>query len=72
LAAPSDRDGLWILTWQALLKSGGDFPFLSRPDELTIHLALHLRANGCVPLEPRTKPRLASAPTISQDTSSPA
>ncbi|XP_057510422.1 uncharacterized protein LOC130792852 isoform X1 [Actinidia eriantha] len=28
---------------QAYLKTGGDFPFLSRPDEVNLHLQLHLR-----------------------------
>ncbi|KAK4435120.1 Maspardin [Sesamum alatum] len=31
---------------QAHLKSGGDFPFLSRPDEVNLHLQLHLRRVG--------------------------
>ncbi|KAL1568973.1 maspardin-like isoform X1 [Salvia divinorum] len=31
---------------QANLKSGGDFPFLSRPDEVNLHLQLHLRRVG--------------------------
>ncbi|KAG8382378.1 hypothetical protein BUALT_Bualt05G0071200 [Buddleja alternifolia] len=31
---------------QAYLKSGGDFPFLSRPDEINLHLQLHLRRVG--------------------------
>ncbi|PNT45034.1 hypothetical protein POPTR_003G114900v4 [Populus trichocarpa] len=30
----------------AHLKSGGDFPFLSRPDEVNLHLQLHLRRVG--------------------------
>ncbi|KAG6396970.1 hypothetical protein SASPL_143130 [Salvia splendens] len=30
----------------ANLKSGGDFPFLSRPDEVNLHLQLHLRRVG--------------------------
>ncbi|KAG5249215.1 maspardin [Salix suchowensis] len=30
----------------ARLKSGGDFPFLSRPDEVNLHLQLHLRRVG--------------------------
>ncbi|KAK8323723.1 hypothetical protein V6Z11_A12G256000 [Gossypium hirsutum] len=28
---------------RAYLKTGGDFPFLSRPDEVNLHLQLHLR-----------------------------
>ncbi|KAI5655635.1 hypothetical protein M9H77_32822 [Catharanthus roseus] len=31
---------------RAYLKSGGDFPFLSRPDEVNLHLQLHLRRVG--------------------------
>ncbi|XP_047307462.1 maspardin [Impatiens glandulifera] len=31
---------------RAELKSGGDFPFLSRPDEVNLHLQLHLRRVG--------------------------
>ncbi|XP_043698456.1 maspardin isoform X3 [Telopea speciosissima] len=31
---------------RASLKTGGDFPFLSRPDEVNLHLQLHLRRVG--------------------------
>eukprot|EP00262_Sarcandra_glabra_P007644 TRINITY_DN2053_c0_g1_i2.p1 TRINITY_DN2053_c0_g1~~TRINITY_DN2053_c0_g1_i2.p1 ORF type:complete len:348 (+),score=49.41 TRINITY_DN2053_c0_g1_i2:72-1115(+) len=31
---------------RAFLKTGGDFPFLSRPDEVNLHLQLHLRRVG--------------------------
>ncbi|KAI4315301.1 hypothetical protein L6164_028126 [Bauhinia variegata] len=31
---------------RAYLKTGGDFPFLSRPDEVNLHLQLHLRRVG--------------------------
>ncbi|KAL9267244.1 Maspardin-like protein [Drosera capensis] len=31
---------------RADLKSGGDFPFLSRPDEVNLHLQIHLRRVG--------------------------
>ncbi|XP_031494635.1 uncharacterized protein LOC116260436 isoform X1 [Nymphaea colorata] len=31
---------------RAFLKTGGDFPFLSRPDEVNLHLQLHLRHAG--------------------------
>ncbi|KAL3818176.1 hypothetical protein ACJIZ3_004081 [Penstemon smallii] len=34
---------------QASLKTGGDFPFLSRPDEVNLHLQLHLRRVGVEP-----------------------
>ncbi|KAL6501604.1 hypothetical protein OROGR_026737 [Orobanche gracilis] len=40
---------------QAYLKTGGDFPFLSRPDEVNLHLQLHLRRVG-------VEPQLPSAP----------
>ncbi|KAK1284965.1 40S ribosomal protein S13 [Acorus calamus] len=31
---------------KAILKTGGDFPFLSRPDEVNLYLQLHLRRVG--------------------------
>ncbi|KAF5460805.1 hypothetical protein F2P56_020646 [Juglans regia] len=31
---------------RAFLKTGGDFPFLSRPDEVNLHLQLHMRRVG--------------------------
>eukprot|EP00457_Paulinella_chromatophora_P008059 gb/GEZN01008086.1/.p1 GENE.gb/GEZN01008086.1/~~gb/GEZN01008086.1/.p1 ORF type:complete len:398 (-),score=61.74 gb/GEZN01008086.1/:274-1467(-) len=34
---------------QALLKEGGDFPFLSNPSELAMHLQVHLRKQGLRP-----------------------
>ncbi|XWS38503.1 hypothetical protein CRYUN_Cryun19dG0136700 [Craigia yunnanensis] len=34
---------------RAYLKTGGDFPFLSRPDEVNLHLQLHLRRGGVEP-----------------------
>ncbi|KAI8546470.1 hypothetical protein RHMOL_Rhmol07G0120300 [Rhododendron molle] len=34
---------------RAYLKNGGDFPFLSRPDEVNLHLQLHLRRVGVEP-----------------------
>ncbi|KAM1258296.1 hypothetical protein ACFX13_038642 [Malus domestica] len=34
---------------RAQLKTGGDFPFLSRPDEVNFHLQLHLRRVGVEP-----------------------
>ncbi|KAI3687466.1 hypothetical protein L1987_81163 [Smallanthus sonchifolius] len=36
---------------RADIKSGGDFPFLSRPDEINLHLKLHLRRVGVEPRE---------------------
>ncbi|KAH9606700.1 hypothetical protein KSS87_003645 [Heliosperma pusillum] len=51
---------------RADLKSGGDFPFLSRPDEVNLHLQLHLRRVG---VEPRPD-LVPGAPRIG-DTASP-
>ncbi|KAM0935069.1 putative alpha/beta hydrolase-1, maspardin [Dioscorea sansibarensis] len=34
---------------RAILKTGGDFPFLSRSDEVNLHLQLHLRHVGVEP-----------------------
>nr|CAB3499857.1 unnamed protein product [Digitaria exilis] len=34
---------------RAVLKTGGDFPFLSRPDEVNLYLQLHLRRVGVKP-----------------------
>ncbi|XP_065858009.1 uncharacterized protein [Euphorbia lathyris] len=34
---------------RAYMKSGGDFPFLSRPDEVNLHLQLHMRRVGVEP-----------------------
>ncbi|KAK9668262.1 hypothetical protein RND81_13G045700 [Saponaria officinalis] len=50
---------------RADLKSGGDFPFLSRPDEVNLHLQLHLRRVG---VEPR--PDLVPGAPRSTDTES--
>jgi len=33
----------------AVLRTGGDFPFLSRPDEVTLYLQLHMRRVGVEP-----------------------
>ncbi|GAQ85524.1 hypothetical protein KFL_002390160 [Klebsormidium nitens] len=46
------RDALYIRypgARRAFLKSGGDFPFLSRADEVNLHLQLHLRRVGVEP-----------------------
>lgn len=45
---------------RAFLKSGGDFPFLSRPDEVNLYLQLHLRRVG-------VEPKLDLVPGISGD-----
>lgn len=29
-----------------MIKNAGDFPFLSHHEEVTMHLQVHLRANG--------------------------
>ena len=34
---------------RAVLRTGGDFPFLSRPDEVNLYLQLHLRRVGVEP-----------------------
>ena len=39
----------------AFLKSGGDFPFLSRPEEMSLHIEVHLRRAGLQP-EPKELP----------------
>lgn len=42
------REQLYILyknAKKAFLKSGGDFPYLSRFDQLNLHLMVHLRNN---------------------------
>ncbi|KAK6947639.1 Alpha/beta hydrolase fold-1 [Dillenia turbinata] len=44
---------------RAFLKSGGDFPFLSRPDEVNLHLQLHLRRVG-VEARPDLVPSIAN------------
>lgn len=31
---------------EALLKAGGDFPFLSQAEEINMYIEVHLRANG--------------------------
>lgn len=33
----------------AMLKTGGDFPFLSRPDEVTLFIEVHMRNNNVFP-----------------------
>lgn len=41
---------------KAFLKSGGDFPFLSRADEVDLHLLLHLRSVGAERIEETESP----------------
>jgi len=40
---------------RAVLKTGGDFPFLSRPDEVNLYLQLHLRRVGVEPRPDRVQ-----------------
>jgi maspardin len=50
---------------RALLKSGGDFPFLSRADEVNLHAQLHLRragVEGALQLVPAPLTRTPAAP----------
>lgn len=35
---------------RALLKSGGDFPYISAPDDVNVHLVVHMRRNGADPI----------------------
>lgn len=35
---------------RALLKTGGDFPYISVPDDINVHLIVHLRRNGADPV----------------------
>uniref|UniRef100_A0A7S1XHC6 Maspardin n=1 Tax=Compsopogon caeruleus TaxID=31354 RepID=A0A7S1XHC6_9RHOD len=37
---------------RAYLKTGGSFPYLSQPEEVNMHLVVHLRRNAPVPLSP--------------------
>lgn len=46
---------------RALLKSGGDFPYLSSSEEIAMHLVVHLRRNAAPPLEPPPLPPPARA-----------
>jgi hypothetical protein len=34
---------------EALLKEGGDFPYLAAPDEVNLMIQVHLRSNGLFP-----------------------
>merc|ERR1712232_282879 len=38
--------GVYPDAWIAQLKSGGDFPYLSRPDEATLFIEVHMRGTG--------------------------
>lgn len=52
---------------RALLKSGGDFPFLSRADEVNLHAQLHLRRAGVEgALQVVPQPLVARAPAPKQ------
>ncbi|KAH9316379.1 hypothetical protein KI387_025006, partial [Taxus chinensis] len=52
---------------EAFLKTGGYFPFLSRPDEVNLHLQLHLRRVGV-----EGRPDLVKGPTRRDRTGNPA
>jgi len=56
---------------QALIKNGGDFPFLSNPSELSLHLQVHLRHCGLFPnlKENETKEGKGDADGETQNTS---
>eukprot|EP00871_Galdieria_phlegrea_P005795 jgi/Galph1/702/GphlegSOOS_G5573.1 len=41
---------------RALLKDGGDFPYLSRADEVNIHLLVHMRRHASPPASPMPLP----------------
>lgn len=41
---------------RALLKGGGDFPYLSCPEDVTMHLVVHMRRNATAPTEPLPLP----------------
>lgn len=41
---------------RALLKHGGDFPYLSCPDDVTMHLIVHMRRNAPPPSDPVSLP----------------
>jgi hypothetical protein len=62
------RDGLYkrfATAKFALMKSGGDFPFLSNGDEVSMLLQVHLRAHGVFPdlnANSNSKPNPAPAP----------
>lgn len=51
---------------EAFLKTGGYFPFLSRPDEVNLHLQLHLRRVGV-----EGRPDLVKGPTRRDSTGNP-
>lgn len=41
---------------RAFLKEGGDFPYLSAPDDVNVHLVVHLRRHAPVPSGPMPTP----------------
>ncbi|KAH9313580.1 hypothetical protein KI387_022207, partial [Taxus chinensis] len=51
---------------EAFLKTGGYFPFLSRPDEVNLHLQLHLQRVGV-----EGRPYLVKGPTRRDRTGNP-
>lgn len=57
-AAPIVEESKQILSSarRALLKSGGDFPYLANADEVSMHLVVHLRRNAAPPAQPLPVP----------------
>jgi maspardin len=49
---------------RALLKSGGDFPYLGSADEVSMHLVVHLRRNAASPAKPLPLPPPARARAV--------
>ncbi|CAN1834195.1 SPG21 [Linum perenne] len=56
---------------QANLKTGGEFPFLSRPDEVNLHLQLHLRRVGVEPRPDLVKSGIPGGDTSGGGSGSP-
>jgi len=54
----------------AWLKKGGDFPFLSAPDEIILHLQIHLRSNGLEPYDASSSSSASSSSASSASSSS--
>lgn len=49
----------------APLKTGGNFPYISRPDEFNMHLIVHLRHHGLHPQRPSEDAQVSDAATSS-------
>jgi maspardin len=48
----------------AMLKSGGEFPYLAAPDDVVMHLVIHLRRNAAPPENPIPPPPQARARSL--------